>query len=266
MSSKWSTKEKKMDRMKVALSSFACLLLSLHNNSFSSVIHENNCAELSIYNESYGTLLISYSRQKNTPFYVKLLEVGEVITFGKVYEASVQSYSTLWGCIAPSKENIFGPKIICPAVSDVIIRVKGAANRSFLQPFGKWDCELVFNKKVFEVFPQTFAVPVSDNVLELFPTAKRKIMYTPRFILGLPHQANADDAIQAACSLEEKWNACFSSSTDNKLLSNIRYLIEESKKAFECGQEDVQLHVPFQMRSCLVPWQCTDEVQSTAWT
>ena len=55
--------------------------------------------ELTIFNESDTTVLITFSRFPGADARSKLLETGELINFGRVYEASVQSYSTLWGYI-----------------------------------------------------------------------------------------------------------------------------------------------------------------------
>ena len=92
-------------------------------------------------------------------------------------------------------------------LEDIAIRIKGVAGRSLFQPFGQWDYDVIFGKKAIEVRFQPCPVPALATVLDVFPTAKRKIMYTPRYILGLPQYAGLEDALEASLMLECKWHA-----------------------------------------------------------
>ena len=241
-------------------------LFSVSNSFFAS---ENNPIDLSIINESDSTVLIMFVRHRGSSPRAKLLESGEAIDFGRVYEASVQSYSTLWGYIAPAKHVLFSARMIRPGsqLEDLAIRIKGVSGRSLFQPFGQWDYDVVFGKKAIDLALQSYQVPASATVLDVFPTAKRKIMYTPRYILGLPQYAGFDDALEASLMLECKWNAhADGQANSQKLAANINYIIDESRKAFQHGQADVPLHIPVEMRSSLPCTVSEDDESSIAWS
>lgn len=206
--------------------------------------------ELSIFNESDTTVLITYSRCAGAPTRSKLLETGELINFGRVYEASVQSYSTLWGYIAPGKQTIYSVDTIKKThlLHEVFIRIKGITGRGLFHPFGQWDFQLAVGKPPAEMILQTEHDLELENIVDAFPTAKRKIMFTPRYILGLPAYADLEDAIEATAILAYKWHH-IASHHHEKFTTNIIYLIETSKKEFEYGKGDVPLHIPIEMRS-----------------
>ena len=231
---------------------------------------ENNSVDLSIFNESDSTILIMFVRHMGASPRAKLLESGESIDFGRVYEASVQSYSTLWGYIAPAKRPIFSASMIRSGnqIEEMAIRIKGVSGRSLLQPFGQWNYEVIFGKKAVDLVPQAYQVPTSASVLDAFPTAKRKIMYTPRYILGLPQYAGLEDALEASWMLESKWQIHSVDGQSNllKLAANITYIIDEARKAFQHGQADVPLHIPVEMRSSLPYTASEDEAASIAWS
>lgn len=207
--------------------------------------------ELSILNESDTTLLITFSRFNGAPLRSKLLEAGELINFGRVYEASVQSYSTLWGYIAPGKQTIFTaqtPKSI-PLLHDCLVRIRGIKDRSLFCPFGQWDFQIAEGTYPSHSITQPNNRIEMQTIVDAFPTAKRKIMFTPRYILGLPSYATLGDALEAAAMLESKWNHVTLTPDDGHFASNIVFLIEASYKEFQYGKGDVPLHIPIQMRS-----------------
>ena len=90
-------------------------------------------------------------------------------------------------------------------------------------------------------------------------------MFTPRYILGLPAYATLDDAVEAAAMLEYKWGHLVCRDLDEKITSNIIYLIEASRKEFEYGKGDVPLHIPIQMRSPLASTDPQDP-ETLAWS
>ena len=238
--------------------------------SMSLFASENNSIDLSVINDSDSTVLIVFVRHMGAAQRAKLLEAGEAIDFGRVYEASVQSYSTLWGYIAPAKHILFSARFIRSGsqLEEISIRIKGISGRSLFQPFGQWDYDVIFGKKAIDLVPQACQVPNSVSVLDVFPTAKRKIMYTPRYILGLPQYAGLEDALEASLMLECKWQAqvAYGQTDSHKLAANITYIIDESRKAFHHGQADVPLHIPVEMRStlpCTVP---ENDVAAMAWS
>jgi hypothetical protein len=235
----------------------------------SAIALENNSIDLSIINDSDGTVLIMFERSLGAASRTKLLEAGEAIDFGRVYEASVQSYSTLWGYIAPAKHILFSSCSVRSEgkVDDITIHLKGITGRSLFHPFGQWDYEVVIGKKAFDFVSAYNLGYLSDNVLEAFPTAKRKIMYTPRYILGLPQYAGLDDAFEAAALLEGKWRLqCVDSSMPQKFALNVIQIIDESRKAFQHGLADVPLHIPFEMRSSLTPQITEQEETEISWS
>ena len=75
------------------------LCANLLAGSISFFAFENNSIDFSIINDSDSTVLITFVRHMGAAPRAKLLESGEAIDFGRVYEASVQWYSTLWGYI-----------------------------------------------------------------------------------------------------------------------------------------------------------------------
>lgn len=230
---------------------------------------ENNSIDLSIINDSDSTVLIMFERSSGAATRTKLLEAGEAIDFGRVYEASVQSYSTLWGYIAPAKHILFSARLVRyeSQVDDITIHLKGITGRSLFHPFGQWDYEMLIGKKAFDVVSSYSSDNFSDNVLEAFPTAKRKIMYTPRYILGLPQYACLDDALEAAALLEGKWRLqCIDSSICQKLALNVIQIIDESRKAFQHGLADVPLHIPVEMRRAMAPQINEQEETEISWS
>lgn len=230
---------------------------------------ENNSIDLSIINDSDSTVLITFERSLGAAPRTKLLEAGEVIDFGRVYEASVQSYSTLWGYVAPAKHILFSSRLVRSEsqIDDIAIHLKGITGRSLFHPFGQWDYEMVIGKKAVDIVSTYYPGSLSDNVLKAFPTAERKIMYTPRNILGLPQYAGLDDALDAAALLEVKWRAqCVDSSTYQKLASNVIQIIDESRKAFQHGLADVPLHIPVEMRSSMSPQIPESEETELSWS
>ena len=254
-----------MNRYMLSLGvSFSLLVASI--SSFAS---ENNPINFSIKNDSDSTVLIMFERYIGAEPRAKLLEAGESIDFGKVYEASVQSYSTLWGYIAPAKHILFSAGMLPYGnqVDRVVIRIKGISGRSLFNPFGHWDYERTLGKGADEFAIQTGQFSSVATVLDAFPTAKRKIMYTPRYILGLPQDASLDDAVEASLMLESKWHARFSVQTNtSKLVSNIAHIIFESRKAFQHGQADVPLHIPVEMRSSLPSTDPEDDTIPVSWS
>ena len=228
-----------------------------------------NPVDISIINDSDSTVLIMFTRTLGAAPRAKLLEAGEAIDFGRVYEASVQSYSTLWGYIAPAKHVIFSAHIIRPSctLEDLAIRIKGVSGRKLFQPFGQWEYEFLPGKKAIDLVPQGTQVSLATTVLDAFPTAKRKIMYTPRYILGLPQYAGLEDALEASLMLECKWHGYVDGQTNShKLTENIAYIIDESRKAFQHGQADVPLHIPVEMRSSLPCTDLEDDATTIAWS
>ena len=117
---------------------------------------ETNPVDLSILNDSDSTVLIMFTRTLGAAPRAKLLEAGEAIDFGRVYEASVQSYSTLWGYIAPAKHVVFSAYMIRSTctIEDIAIRIKGIYGRSLFQPFGQWEYEFLPGKKAIDLIPQ----------------------------------------------------------------------------------------------------------------
>lgn len=221
---------------------------------------ESNTLNLSVLNDSDTTVLIMYERSRGAIPRVKLLESGEAIDFGRVYEASVQSYSTLWGYIAPAKHVLFSARMM-PLVKQVAclaVRIKGITGRTLFHPFGEWDYEVFPGKKIVDLPYASCQCDSSVSVLDAFPTAKRKIMYTPRYILGLPYCASVEDALEAAVMLESTWRAQSVVHIDlaQKFASNVLQIIDDSRKAFQQGNADVPLHIPVEMR-------CSNSVKIT---
>lgn len=229
------------------------IVVIVNLSTFISVLAlDSKSVDLSIVNDSDNTLLITFNRYVGSESLAKLLEPGEAIDFGKVYEASVQSYSVLWGYIAPAKQVLFPSclKQIEGCSPTLLVRIKGISGRSLFQPFGQWDYDVVFGKEAIDLIACKSSSDCAATVLDAFPTAKRKIMYTPRYVLGLPQHAGLQDAIEASLLLESKWQAyAASGSVDvHKITANIITLIDVSRKAFQCGQADIPLHIPVQMR------------------
>lgn len=243
---------------RMGMNRYALTLATIILIFFSSIINfvqETQCASLktrtiglTIVNNTSNTVLITFKRSISSPERAKLLEKDEFIDFGKVYEASVQSYSTLWGYIAPAKQVLFsaGLSRFSKSVTHLVIRIKGIVGRSIFQPFGQWDYDIYVGKKI-NTLPADSYEQV-QTVLDAFPTAKRKIMYTPRYILGLPQYSQLEDALEACLMLESKWNSR-DTLVDAKLVSDVMYLIEEARKAFMNDQADVPLHIPIHMRT-----------------
>lgn len=228
---------------------------------------DSSASELLIFNESDTTVLITFTRFAAGAVRSKLLETNEVINFGRVYEASVQSYSTLWGYIAPGKQTIFSAQAFKKhnIFHDILVRIKGVTGRGLFHPFGQWDYQMEIGKQVEGMVPDGHVMLAEQSILDVFPTAKRKIMFTPRYILGLPAYASQDDAIEAAAMLENKWHHMVMNDYDEKFVANVIYLIEASRKEFEYGKGDVPLHVPIQMRS---PGTTDDphDLEALAWS
>ena len=255
-------------KKRVLINMMAVYLAAMLN---SAVAVENNTLDLSIINDSDSTVLITFVRSVEAAPRTKLLEAGEAIDFGRVYEASVQSYSTLWGYVAPAKHILFSARSVRPEnqVDYITIRLKGITGRTWFHPFGQWDYDILPGKKAMEGASAYYQGTLSaDNVLEAFPTAKRKIMYTPRYILGLPQYSKLEDAFEAAALLDGKWRALCadSSSVPQKLVCNVLQIIEESRKAFMHGQADVPLHIPVEMRSALPLQMIESEKIEVSWT
>ncbi len=231
---------------------------------------ESNSADLSVINDSDSTVLIMFTRHMGAAQRAKLLESGEAIDFGRVYEASVQSYSTLWGYIAPAKQVLFSARLLKSGghVDDIAVCIKGISGRGIFEPFGHWDYDLIVGKKLVDLAPHYCHVDSAVTVLDAFPTAKRKIMYTPRYILGLPQYASFDDALEASLMLECKWRTHYAEvpGMTQKLTSNVIYIIDESRKAFQHGQADVPLHIPVEMRSPLPCASQEDDPEALAWS
>ena len=231
---------------------------------------ENNLIDLSILNDTDNTVLIIFNRALGGVPRAKLLEAGEAIDFGRVYEASVQSYSTLWGYIAPAKHIICSVSTIRSVnqIYEVAIRIKGIVGRTLFHPFGQWDYDILPGKKAFDLITHDHKITLSETVLDAFPTAKRKIMYTPRYILGLPQYSSYEDALEACILLENKWRLQLVDTTAGaqRFASNVIQIIDESRKAFQYGQADVPLHIPIEMRSQLPCSATEDEDVSIAWS
>jgi hypothetical protein len=236
-------------------------------NSFSAI--ENKAVNLSILNDTDNTVLIVFKRAWEAMPRVKLLEAREAIDFGGVYEASVQSYSTFWGYIAPAKQAIFSAceMRFAGQIGMVAIRIKGIKGRTLFHPFGQWDYDILPGKKAADLLAVDSKDIVSETVLDAFPTAKRKIMYTPRYILGLPQNAGFDDALEASALLMCKWRMQFldMNGLAQKLASNVIQIIDESRKAFQHGQADVPLHIPVEMRSQMPCSASDEECDAIAW-
>jgi hypothetical protein len=234
----------------------------------SSIFFCAHSIDLSLINDSDSTVLITFIRSPGSSLHGKLLEAGEVINFGRVYEASVQSYSTLWGYIAPAKHMFLSSTLSRHQTIDrITVRLKGITGRGLLTPFGEWDYEIILGKIAQDVNPRSYLVPTTGTVLDAFPTAKRKIMYTPRYILGLPQYAGIEDAVEAALMLEDKWNTIGNLYPEHQKLSlNASQIIEESRHAFEFDQADVPLHIPVQMRCSSDYIDPLQEIADTAWS
>jgi len=235
-------------------------------------VQETQCATrevrtlgLTIINNTGNTVLIMFKRSISSPERSKILEDGESIDFGKVYEASVQSYSTLWGYVAPAKQQLFsaGLSRFSKSVTHLVVSIKGVVGRSIFQPFGQWDYDIHVGKQLNAISADSYEH--IQTVLDAFPTAKRKIMYTPRYILGLPQFAQLDDALEACSMLEAKWHS-LSTAVDAKLISDVMYIIQEARKAFMNDQADVPLHIPVHMRTQNLDDQEATEVAYLAWS
>jgi hypothetical protein len=201
---------------------------------------------ITIVNNTNDTVLIMFKRSIHSPEHAKLLESGEFMDFGTVYEASVQSYSTLWGYVAPAKHVLFSAKLsrLNTAITHLVMSIKGIVGRSLFHPFGEWDYDIYPGQQCTGLHAGSRDV---QTVLDAFPTAKRKIMYTPRYILGLPQFSELDDAIEACSMLESKWSSR-DFQCDAKLVSDVIYILGEARKAFDNDQADIPLHIPVHMR------------------
>jgi hypothetical protein len=242
---------------RMGMNQYALTLASILLTFFCSImnlVQEIQCATLetrtiglTIINNTGNVVLITFKRSISSPERSKLLEAGESIDFGTVYEASVQSYSTLWGYIAPAKQVLFSAGLLrfSKSVTHLVICIKGIVGRSIFHPFGQWDYDIFVGKKLIAIPADSYEQV--KTVLDAFPTAKRKIMYTPRYILGLPQHSQLDDALEACLMLESKWNSM--DTVDAKLVSDVMYMIEEARKAFMNDQADVPLHIPVDMRT-----------------
>lgn len=242
------------------------ILTSFFFVSLSVLTIKCSIVNLFIINQSSSTVLITYSRESEKPSRSKLLEAGEMINFGKVYEASVQSYSTLGNYIAPAPHVIFSNSSRLERISkSLTIVIHGVTGRSLINPFGQWDYEIISFKSLIS---HEFCIHTdqTNNIMDLFPTAKRNFMFTPRYILGLPHNATFDDAIEAANMLKSKWTPPQEESDSQKIADTITTIIEQSLEAFKTGNADNTLHIPLAFRFPLQHFENSKPQTDVSWS
>jgi len=201
--------------------------------------------EMSIVNSSDDPVLIKYSRISDGHLFMKFVEPGEALPFGQTVMATVQGAGTIRQYSTPAESEIFPPEGIDPIKSNIpaIIRIKGAKDSGVIH-VGIWDVELVDKGTLLQIDPASFEIPQTKMILEVFPTVLRRLVATPRNILGLPSEAGVEDAIAAENILTTKW--LMLKDTDEqttKSVMNIIRILNDARKAFEDGKPDDVLKI-----------------------
>lgn len=194
--------------------------------------------DLTIINRANETVCIEYKRVVDGRIFSKLLEDGEQLFFGRVVEASAVAASTMGTYLSPQKVVLLPVANRKPTREhdSLMLSINGVKNRSIKQLLGEWDVTMLTGALPAVVLPP------QDRPLEAFPTVIKKLVASPRFILGLPAQATVADAAESASLLREKWQSIKLRNKQEELLVHKTIaMINDALTAFEQGKADEPL-------------------------
>ena len=61
----------------------------------------------------------------------------------------------------------------------MVVCIKGVTGRGLFNPFGQWDFQVILGKIPANLVVQANQKIDNQTIVDVFPTAKRKIMFTP---------------------------------------------------------------------------------------